>query len=702
MQTLQGLDLPGFDGRSFRAGRERFTFRRTDAGYFVDVSVDAELQEAAATTYPVRYVFGVSPLQQLLLDVGRGHLQALSVAWDTRPREAGGQRWFDLHPGVQVPPGDALLWKGPQFTWNFMCADCHSTGVAKNYDPQTQSYATTYAEVDVACEACHGPGAEHAKAVQAGRPSASAPGFRSLVRPEGRRWLLPDGAPIAHLEQDGQTAPAIAKSAELESCAPCHSRRSDLGPAPAAPDQSYHDRYRLALLDDGLYFADGQSDDEVFVHGSFLESRMHRAGVTCSDCHEPHSQKLRAEGNALCGQCHRPEVFDTPAHHFHPADSAGAACVSCHMPARTYMVLDDRRDHRFGLPQPGIAQTLQAPDACTGCHAKQGQVWAAEQIRKHRTPRAAAGFGVALRAGRAQLPGAHEALLAVLGDAQQPAIARATALEELGRSLDRRLIAAMNEAADDADPLLRRAAASVSAAVPARARESTLLKLLADPVRSVRVEAAGVLVGEDPSQLSDPTRRAFAAALVEYVAAQRYVADRADGLSALAAVQAASGDAPGAEALLKQALTRDPTFSAAYVNLSDLYRATGREGDAAALLEKGLAMAADRAALHHALGLSHVRSHRAPDGVKELAEAHRLAPNVIRYAYVYAVALHDTGQQRLALDVLRKALEKAPANPEVLGVLVDYCMEAGARAEAADYSSRLAALRVPPAPPAGG
>jgi len=693
MQSPDGLDLPQFDGRSLRAGQERFSFRRGPEGYVVEVSTSGTPAGAAPSTasYPVRYLFGVRPLQQLLLDVGDGQLQALSVAWDTRPQAAGGQRWFYLYPGEQIPPGDALHWRGPQFNWNHMCSDCHSTGVQKNYRRSTRSYATHYAEVDVACEACHGPGSEHAKAARAGQPRASASGFRSLLRPQSRRWVLPDGAPIAHLEQDGQTGPAIAQSAELESCAPCHSRRSDLGPAAADPlEHSYADRYRLALLDDPLYFADGQIEDEVFIYGSFLQSRMHHAGVTCSDCHEPHALELRAPGNELCGRCHRAEVFDTPAHHFHAAGSPGAACVSCHMPARTYMLLDDRHDHRFGVPSPELAEAIHAPDACTGCHEGQSQRWAAEQIRKHRAPRPERGFARALYAARAQLPGAAQALLELLGDAAQPAIARATALAELSNHPGPALLDALNAATGDADPLLRRAAVSAAAAVPGPQRDRALSKLLADPARSVRVEAAGALLGQDPSELGAATRRALPAALAEYQAAQEYNADRAEALSALANLRRMGGDVAGTEALLREALERDPTFSGAYVNLADLYRATGREPSATQLLERGLGRAADRALLHYALGLSLIRGARKPEALRQLESAHRLAPGVVQYAYVYAMSLHDTAQPRPALDVLRAALRGAPGDQELLSLALAYSSEAGLIDEAAGYERRLA------------
>jgi hypothetical protein len=121
---------------------------------------------------------------------------------------------------------------------------------------------------------------------------------------------------------------------EIETCAHCHSRRGPIW-ADVPAGAPIGDGYRVALLDDNLYFPDGQIRDEVYEYGSFLQSRMFHAGVTCSDCHEPHSLELWAPGNGVCAQCHAPEKYDVVAHHRHEPQSTGAQCVLCHMPTGT-------------------------------------------------------------------------------------------------------------------------------------------------------------------------------------------------------------------------------------------------------------------------------------------------------------------------------------------------------------------------------
>ncbi|MGI9590913.1 MAG: multiheme c-type cytochrome, partial [Myxococcota bacterium] len=317
----------------------------------------------------VAYVFGVAPLQQLLVPLPGGRLQALNVAWDAREAAVGGQRWYHLHAGEPTPPGDVLHWAGPAQNWNARCAECHSTGLRKGYSPEGDTFETTYAELDVGCEACHGPGSAHAARARAGASVTGADsGLVVDLRNDGR-WVLDAGAPIA------RRAPARSSNAELEACAPCHSRRTNLRSV-SEPGRPFLDGYRPALLEAGLYQADGQIEDEVYVWGSFLQSRMHAAGVTCSDCHDPHSLALPEPSDATCATCHRPEVFATPDHHHHSEDSPGASCVACHMPARTYMGVDVRHDHSFRIPRPDLSVALGTTNACSDCHAERPASWA--------------------------------------------------------------------------------------------------------------------------------------------------------------------------------------------------------------------------------------------------------------------------------------------------------------------------------------
>ncbi len=305
--------------------------------------------------YRIAYTFGWYPLQQYLIEFPRGHFQSLGLAWDSRPQEQGGQRWFHLYPNEEgMGHGHPLHWTGRDQTWNYQCAECHSTELRKHYDLETDTYATTWAEIDVACEACHGRGAKHveqARAVAAGDHSAwnDDKGLAvSLTDRDGGTWAIDPESGIPH-----RSVPRKDRS-KIELCTRCHSRRGQIH-GQYEYGKPLGNTHQLALLDEGLYHPDGQILDEVYVYGSFIQSKMYQAGVTCTDCHDAHSLKLKLDRDLVCAQCHSVERYATEAHHHHEPGTPGASCVGCHMPQRFYMVNDERADHSMRVPRPDLS-----------------------------------------------------------------------------------------------------------------------------------------------------------------------------------------------------------------------------------------------------------------------------------------------------------------------------------------------------------
>lgn len=684
-----GTVLGDFSGARLTHAGETTEFLREGAGFAVRIARKGE----PPRTFAVKYTFGVDPLQQYLVDVGQGRLQALSVAWDTRPKAAGGQRWFHLHADQRkLAPGDRLHWQGPAYNWNSMCADCHSTGVEQNYQRETDSYTTSYAEIDVGCEACHGKGSRHIAWAEARKKGPAATSgaddkglVAALVKPAKHRWAFKDdGTRIASLSG------AAATDAELDRCAQCHSRRSDLGPGDG---DTFADRYRLALLDDRLYFADGRIDEEVFELGSFMQSKMYARGVVCSDCHEPHSLALRAEGNALCTQCHQANHYDTQQHHFHEVDTPAAKCVTCHMPERTYMSFDGRRDHRFSVPNPVFSAKIGAPDVCTGCHTTREPLWAESAIMKNRgSSPAPAAPSEALWLARQGQPGATQALLQLTLNAAAPAIVRASALAELANDPPPELSRAIAAAVSDGDPLLRRTAAVAAHSIPPAERLALLRPLLDDPVRTVRVDVAGALLDAPSAGQSLAVLAKLRRVLAEYVASREYSADHAEGLVDLADLARRAGDPASAERLLQTAIRKEPSFSAAHLNLADLYREGGDEARAREILNTGLATASDRALLEHALGLALIRAKQLKSALEHLRAAYDAAPDQPRFGYIYAIALFDTGDPVRALQVLTKLHDRRPGDRQVLGSLIEYSYRSNRSDKAKAYEQKLAEL----------
>ena len=652
--------------------------------------------DGALHDYPIAYTFGVYPLQQCLIAFPGGRLQALGIAWDSRPKDQGGQRWFHLYPAQQLKPGDPLHWTGRDQTWNYQCAHCHSTNLQKNYDLAANTYATSWSDLDVACEACHGPGSRHVAWAQAHGQGGTYPPGGDPPRMGLTNWPKPTDN--GHWAMNPETGVAKRSeklmSTELETCAACHSRRKVIAKN-RMPGEPYLDAYLPALLEPGLYHADGQIDGEVYEYGSFLQSRMHAAGVTCSNCHDPHSAKLRAEGNALCAQCHLPAKFDVAAHHHHQPGSAGAQCVNCHMPTKYYMVVDARRDHSIRVPRPDLSVSLGTPNACTQCHADRHAQWAAETVAdwypqgRQITPH----YGTALHAGRIGAADAEQQLDRLILDRSQPAIARASALPLLTPYASTASEPAMIKAAlTDPDPLVRIGALrALPGSVPLRFVDAAT-PLLSDPARAVRIEAARALAGTDLLQLTPEQQTALVKSTAELVMAEMVDADRPEAHLNLGLLDLRRRQPTEAEAEYRTALRLDPNFVPALVNLSDLDRARGRDDEGAELLRKAAAIEPDNADVRYALGLFLVRKHDYPGALDLLRRAHELMPDNARYAYVYAVALNSSGAAGEALALLEQTHRQHPADRDILMALVSMARDNGDFAAALRHARELLTL----------
>lgn len=661
-------------------------FERRDGRYYVTTDgPDGELTE-----FEIRYTFGHFPLQQYLVEQPGGRLQALGIAWDSRPLAEGGQRWFHLYPEQDLKPGQRLHWTGRDQNWNFMCAECHSTGVIKGYDEAEDRYDTRWAELNVGCESCHGPGLAHARWAQGSEAEQAAEperGFKvRFLERQDVEWR-----PVA-ATGNSVRVPQRESQIEIDTCGRCHGRATRLQDDPAF-GQSLLDSHRPALLDLDQYDVDGQMRGEVFNWGPFLQSRMYRAGVTCSDCHQPHNLALRAEGNAVCTQCHQASRFDTAAHHHHEAAGAGSQCVNCHMPTTTFMQVDARHDHGFRIPRPDLGVRLGTRDACTDCHTNQDSSWAASRLEdwfpqsRHHGKHFATAFDAAARGQ----PQAREALLGVIEDAGQAPIVRATALRLAQPWLDRPLAEAASALLQQPAPLLRMAALEVLAETPTEFRAGALLPALADPVRAVRLAAVAGLADLPETGLDAGQKRNLDQALNEYTTALHYNADRPDTLVTLGDLELQRQQPRQAEASYRRALTLDPGFTVAALRLAELMRRSGNETGAEALLRGELTRFPQVAALHHALGLSLVRQKRSEEALTPLQEAVRLDPGEPRYAHVYATALNEHEQPEAARNVLMTALEQHPHHADLLLGATLAAVRAGDLGNALELAQRLVA-----------
>ncbi len=636
-------------------------------------------------TYPVAYVFGVEPLQQYLLPMDGGRLQALSIAWDSRPANEGGQRWYHLYPDENVPAGDPLHWTGGFFNWNTSCAECHSTDVEKRYDAVNDRFDTHYEQIDVGCEACHGPGSEHVALADSGTLSPAQTGFEMSLKARGT-WQWAEGADIA------QRSERLTSNHQIDSCARCHARRGTLGEY--HPGKPLLDTHRLAIVEEPLYWPDGQIREEVYVYGSFIQSKMHQAGVACTNCHNPHSNQLVAEGNGVCAQCHLASTYDNPTHHRHQIAAAGSACVDCHMPSQLYMGVDSRRDHSMRIPRPDLSMSTGAPNACNQCHSDQSADWAYSALadwgvtftdRRNHPARAVHA------AGRGDIRAAP-VLLDTANDTGATGMQRASAITHLGRLLPEQLMPSLPLWLGSRDPLIRLAAAEAIGQLPPEQRQALLRPLSQDPVLAVRMMSAEQLVGLVPAASGSPGQKdPFEALFREYITVQSQHLDMPSVLTQLSSFQQARGETEAALSLLQSALRKNPEASVTRVNLADLYRTVGNEAAARETLETGIALNADDGALWFSLALLEVREGNAEQGLQALAKAASLEETPGYYHYVLAVAQNDQGLSTEALATLKATHRAAPGQPNVLAALMQYSQLAGDRQSAQRYRDELRA-----------
>lgn len=665
--------LGDFNNASFKHFGQLSEFYVRDGQYFVKTdNQDGDLQE-----YKIAYTFGFYPLQQYLVDIGSGRYQALLTAWDSRPKLEGGQRWFHLYPDEKIPAGDPLHWTGAYFNWNSRCAECHSTKLERNYDPLKNQYNTTWSDINVACESCHGAGGQHvdwAKSISKLSKQTDAADKKIKRLDSVGRWLHSADRDTAKRDIGLRKANEVDEQAAI--CGSCHSRRRLLKePYKHKAGESFFEGHSLQRLQEPLYHADGQIRDEVYVLGSFMQSKMYKQGVQCSNCHEPHSLKLRAPGNGVCAQCHKPSVFDRPEHHHHKAGSDGALCVNCHMPETTYMVVDPRRDHSLRIPRPDLSETDGTPNACTSCHEGKEPSWAAGYFKKW-----------LLESGKSvpQTPvlvnQSSADIMSVIGNAG--ALNQATLLNRLaGQADEASMLLAQNRLHHD-EPLVREAAVEFMELLPLPARVNELVGLLDEPVYSVRVVLGRVLsaVAERSSDglvITASQRKKIQALSQEYWATLILHQDTAAAQINMGLFKLSRGEMAAAEKYYLSALMLESNHLGALLNLADLYRQQNKAKKSLSYLQQAVSFYPSSGAANFSLGLAWIRNKEYQKAMKNLNAAVQHDSSNQRYVYVYAVALNSTGNGAAAILELEKYGKNSSLNPGSLNFLAQLYAQKG-------------------------
>lgn len=585
-------------------------FFRRDGKYFVNT----EGADGDHHDFEIKYTFGIEPLQQYMVEFPDGRVQVLRVSWDTRNK-----RWFEVTPpdapNERLLPDDPLHWTGIAQNWNTTCAECHSTNLQKNYDLATDTYRTTFSEIDVSCEECHGPGSVHV----------------TLANRWSPLWDRDVGYGLAELK-------SADTRVQIETCAKCHSRRHMVH-GDFRPGSPLLDYFEPSLITTGLYHENGQILDEVYEHGSFLQSKMHANRVKCSDCHNPHSLKLKFEGNKLCTQCHVAGKYDTPSHHHHPVESTGASCVNCHMPMRTYMVVDDRRDHSFRVPRPDLTVEFGTPNTCNDCHTLPFETpqWAADTVRKwygEKRPDDPHWTRAFAAANEAKQEG-EQLLIDLIRRQTTPAIVRATAVGLTHNYPTPTIVEVQQESLTDADPLVRTAAVrELFPFEPVRQFIANLGDRLSDPSRSVRIAAARRMVTIPRAQIDPRYHEPLDKAIQEYRDAQAVVLERAASHINLGWLSRQLGETKQAADEFRTAIRLEPYLTGPRSELATMLAQEGGSADEirqlraeeADLLDRDAKMIPDSPDIFYRLGLLRYLLGETKAAATALGKACELAP----------------------------------------------------------------------------
>jgi tetratricopeptide (TPR) repeat protein len=288
-------------------------------------------------------------------------------------------------------------------------------------------------------------------------------------RQPGSEYQVP--ARLLHPEKD------LDAKGVLESCGRCH----------------YKHIWRYAIDEDPRV-----GFNEIAISQNH-ESACFKGGMSCLSCHQMHGGKrwaMRWEENddAQCAQCHPKLVAASQPHTRHK----DVRCVDCHMPNFLTGVLHTLRDHSMRSPEPELTERYQAanaPNACSNCHQDRSLSWMREWKAKWWKPtpqRMIDNVGLVVDLRRRARVETHR-LVTTAEDPANELFFRLTAMRKLAELSDEAARSSLRRLLSDPHEEVRQLACAGIAEQPHPEAAAPLLKLLEDPVRTVRVEAAYAL-----------------------------------------------------------------------------------------------------------------------------------------------------------------------------------------------------------------
>jgi tetratricopeptide (TPR) repeat protein/Zn ribbon nucleic-acid-binding protein len=619
--------LGDFNNAKYEADGVRYFFKRSGENYIISSQENGQ----DPIEYRISYTFGVTPLQQYLVEFPGGKYQVPRVSWDTEKKT-----WFHQYAGTTINPNDWLHWTNGGQRWNTMCAECHSTNLQKNYDRDNDIFNTTFSEINVGCESCHGMGKNHVQ-------------WAESTSQEGHSQIDSIG--------DDQNS-------QLNTCGACHSRRVKLT-AVMDPQIPFAEQFMLQNINEEFYFPDGQIDEEDYVLGSFVQSKMYKNGVICSDCHDPHSLKLKFIGNALCLQCHEPS-YDLKTHHFHEENTAQSECVNCHMPGKNFMGNDFRRDHSFRVPRPDQSIKYGTPNTCTGCHSNKSDEWASENIIKWYGPERKENYSDhLLLASKSELTIEEKSkILDFIGNIRESPISRSTVLEYIQLEGSEAEIKTLLNALKDSSALVRYNALRKLGSLPPAERTAIALEYISDQSRLVRIGAAQLVIDQATEDLPPELRDLLYRSNLELEEMLNANSDFPLGRLQYGDYYMQKGKIENAIEEYEMANKMDPLLTPVYSNLATAYNLLGKDSLALESLNRLILLEPEYARAYYLRGLLNYELGNTDAAIQDLKISTQKDPGHFRAFYNLANLYLKKGDYSRARKTIFTGLKLEPSSED--------------------------------------
>ncbi len=644
---FKAMDLPNdssvkgnFNNQSLSADGVNSKFYKKADNYYINTQGEDGLNH----DYLVKYTFGYFPLQQYLIEFPGGRLQSTRLSWDSRNK-----KWFHQYANQKIPSHDWMNWTGNGQNWNTMCASCHSTNLQKNYDVENDVYKTSFNEINVTCESCHGAGKSHVAYINSDYKNGNKIAGSMIKIAKGTNQIL-----------------------QINNCAPCHARASSLSTDAfnaTVQTKEIMDHLIPEIPSSEHYHADGQANDEDYIYTSFAESKMFTRGVMCSNCHNPHSGKLILTGNAACMKCHT-KNYDSPAHTFHQVGTTGSECKNCHMPSKVYMGNDIRFDHTFRVPRPDLSVKYATPNACNNCHQDKSAKWSADAVIKWYGPNRKYHFAEDL------IPGANEKdanapkhLIKILNDTSAPAIIQATAANYLRSYQTTESVSALLKSLNHKDAQVRyRALKSLS-----NFSEENWINnagfLLNDSVKAVRIAAAELYANLPNDRIPVQLNESFTKAKQEFENYLSFQTDFSVGNVMLADYFLKQKNYVGAEKFYLRALKKDGAINYARLNLSAVYNAQNKNTASLNILLEAQKIDPKNDRIYYNLGLLYNEMNDLKGAENSFSKAVELHSSNPRVYYNYGILLQQKRNVAKAESIFLQGLRVDARNPDLYYVL---------------------------------